>query len=814
MSGSTFSIGQSSSSFQMVDDHEGKKEEHSISQKKRGRPRKHTADHSPQVVSDSKCVETKKDENDLSESSPKRLWELNRKPYLEYIQEEHSIIQKKRGRPRKHTADHSPQVVSDSKCVKTKKDENDLSESSQKRLTLWELNRKHYLEYDSSQDPFFKELQHPYYEDGVEFKFGCPFCMFCVLPEKWSYHHFWHFTRRWRGYRTFKKQVMHCDSLGNVSQYCCTLCDFKNKSVREYLVHIFSHCRYVSKNFQFQMVNGSRQYKCRMDTKCREPKDLIFWSKETLQEHLNTHMKEMENDDQHQTVAPLQCHLCLLQTSSKAELAAHITLHKGGVDQKKSKDSLKRKRIVENSDEEADINLSNKRPVQGWAIQKVVKYRCKQCERQFCTKEETEEHVQSHKREMNGGNGTRERAESCEEDEVEGTAEFDNAENGEYDSDEVIEGGGVEVKKECDFEVYIDTVGEEDGGLEDSVHERTCKDDSVDDADDESFGLDYIKVEVNEDMIEEQDVDNLADDTFSDAGSADDSFDEGSHDVTVEGDRSSVGNNKNVGPADEGSPDVTLEGDRSTVGKNKNAEMVHIKQAIYMNTDIHNPEPLKASTKESGHKGSEITEETIKMEPQDLEYSLITDSTLSCKFCTQSIHQNQVVEHVMENHMENFYSSSKMTSIRCKKCPSWFSFIESDLRDHVMDLHSCDFYQDLEVETFKCKLCLLNVKNHQEMGRHIQRKHKDRVEGETGKNEEYFTASKFAMVKCVICSSQFLSEDELLDHVDSVHWDVFSEEVEVSRFHCSVCSQATNFQSRKEIEFHICRKHLEQLLKE
>ena len=737
MSGSTFPIGQSASSFQMVDDHKGKKEEHSISKKKRGRPRKHNSDHSPQVVSDSKCVETKKDENDLSESSPKRL-------------------------------------------------------------TLWELNRKHYLEYDSSRDSFFQELQHPYYEDGVEFKFGCPFCMFCVLPEKWSYHHFWHFTRRWRGYRTFKKQVMHCDSEGNVSQYCCTLCDFKNKSVREYLVHIFSHCRYVSKNFQFQMVNGSRQYKCRMDNKCREPKDLIFWSKEALQEHLNTHMKEMENEDQHQTVAPLQCHLCLLQTSSKAELAAHITLHKGGVDQKKSKDSLKRKRIVENSDEEADINLSNKHPVQGWAIQKVVKYRCKECKIQFCTKEEIEEHVQFHKREVNGGNGMREMTASCEDDEVEGTDELDNAENGKHDSDEVIEGGGEEVKKESDFEVYIDTVGEEAGGLEDKVQERTYEDDSVesvDDGADESFGLDYIKVEVNEDMIDDQDVDNLADDTLSDAGSADDSFDEGSH-------------------------DVTLKDDRSTVGKNKSAEIVDtgIKQVIYMNTGIHNAEAVEESKKETGHftegnTGSEMTEETIKTEPQNLDYSFITNSTL-CKFCTQSIRQNQVVEHVMENHMENFYSSSKMTSIRCKKCPSWFSFIESDLRDHVMDLHSCDFYQDLEVETFKCKLCLLNVKNHQEMGRHIQRKHKDRVQGETGKNEEYFTASKFAMVKCVICSSQFLSEDELLDHVDSVHWDVFSEEVEVSRFHCSVCSKATNFQSRKEIEFHICRMHLEKLLKE
>ena len=185
--------------------------------------------------------------------------------------------------------------------------------------------------------------------------------------------------------------------------------------------------------------------------------------------------------------------------------------------------------------------------------------------------------------------------------------------------------------------------------------------------------------------------------------------------------------------------------------------------------------------------------------------------TIFCTFCSCRILPHRVKDHVVENHLHKFYSSSKMTSVECTLCKLCF-LLESDLKDHVMDEHNSDFCEEVEINSFTCKLCSLNIKTQNEMGKHIQRKHKDKLKAGRHKYEEHFAPSKFAMVKCVICKLQFLSEDELLDHIDSEHWNKFSKDITVSIFCCKICD--LNIKTQREIEAHIARKHLDQLLRQ
>ena len=235
--------------------------------------------------------------------------------------------------------------------------------------------------YEPSEDSFWQKLPHPYYEDGIKFTAGCPFCILVVKPENWAQHMSSH----------FKLKITINDGETDKCVYCCTLCDnFKHESIREYLVHTYLHRRNVSANFEYQVVDGlKKKYKCRMDAEC---KDLVFEDKNTLQEHLSVHAKEAEDQavggDNTSAASNFRCYLCLLQLSSATELATHLRLHREGVKQEQT--------VVQ-----TDIAVQNTGLAENGGERKtrmVKRYKCKECPEQFFREEDIKEHVRLHVR--------------------------------------------------------------------------------------------------------------------------------------------------------------------------------------------------------------------------------------------------------------------------------------------------------------------------------------------------------------------------------------------------------------------------------
>ena len=478
------------------------------------------------------------------------------------------------------------------------------------RRKIKNSNPKRHWYYDSSQDPFWKDTPYEYYEGGIKFKTGCPHCFLVLGPEKWTAHQSWHLQYNNRKYRKFRKLVVNYNSLGDTCSYNCTLCDFSNESFREYIFHTFTHRRYVSENFQFQEVAGSREYKCMMDSKCKGKTGKVFHSKETLQAHLDVHIKEKEStasnviSEDHEVVSDFQCHLCSMVTSSNTELASHLRLHKDGINPDQPVESQnKTKMVVEALMEGGNIKLYGVSPgkqcsekSQRGLVKKVVKYKCKQCPQQFLSRDEIEKHVQSHNRES--CDKTEEVATSSEEGKssaTQGTAIMCN----DAENDASVSDGAVAEDKslEEDGDDNVDINDDEDE-FENTDEERKCSNDFEEnmEKDSEREDIAIIKADFTENFAGEGSSYETVGDVFNGDGVADVEF---SWDrVDNSGDRRS----------DNASSAGNVNGVKSAQFYN-GAEVVDVKSVIYINTrssDIG--EVSIGADKDNMHEGGEHTE--------------------------------------------------------------------------------------------------------------------------------------------------------------------------------------------------------------
>ena len=462
--------------------------------------------------------------------------------------------------------------------------------------------------FDSSQDPFWKETPYEYYEGGIKFKTGCPHCIILLAPKKWTAHQLWHLQYRNKFYNKFRKLVVNYDSLEERRYYNCTLCDYRNESFKEYAFHTFTHRRYVSENFQFQEVAGSREYKCMMDSKCKGKTGKIFLSKETLQAHLDVHIKEQEStaprysfSEDHELLPHFQCHLCSMVTFSKAELASHVELHKDGINPEQLvKSQNKRKMVVEATMEGGDIKLYGVSPAkqcsekgQRGLVKKVVKYKCKQCPQQFLSRDEIEKHVQSHNRESLSCDQTEEVPTSSEEGKSSATQGMavmcNDAENDASVSDVAV---AEDKNLEEDSEDNLDT-NDDEFEFEDTEEERKCGNDFEENVerDSEREEMAIIKTDFTENLAREGSKYEKSGDVLNGDGVAD-------VDCSGDGEGDANGDTRS---------DNASNGVRSAQFY-KGAEVVDVKSVIYINTRCSDiGEVSIGADKDNIHEGGEHT---------------------------------------------------------------------------------------------------------------------------------------------------------------------------------------------------------------